>query len=67
MPPEKEPPPKRNFTVGDSILIKLPPGSVSEGTIKAVFESRDGIKLQVAFGYNQTALIEEWQVFTEKE
>jgi hypothetical protein len=58
---------KREYKVGDRILIKLPPGSVSEGTIKAVFESSDGIKLQVAFGYDQTALIEEYQIFTEKE
>ena len=55
------------FKVGDRILIKLPPGSVSEGTVKAVFQSPEGLKLQVAFGYDQTALIEEYQIFTEKE
>ena len=56
---------QREFKVGDRILIKLPAGNVSEGTIKAVIEETDGRKLQVAFGYDHTALIEEWQIIEE--
>lgn len=54
-----------SLRVGDRILIKLPAGNVSEGTIKAVIEETDGRKLQVAFGYDHTALIEEWQIIEE--
>jgi len=42
--------------------MKLAGGRIEEATIKAVIEHIDGIRLQVDFGHDQTALIELWQV-----
>jgi hypothetical protein len=40
-------------------------GQIVEATIRAVIERTDGIHLQVDWGYDQTALIEEWQIVQE--
>ena len=63
--PAKEPEPE--YRVGDHILVKLPVGQIVEVTIRAVVRiaAAEGIKLQVDWGYDQTALIEEWQVVRE--
>jgi hypothetical protein len=37
-------------------------GNIVDATIKAVITETDGLRLQVDFGFNQTALIHEWQV-----
>jgi hypothetical protein len=55
---------KREYKVGQTILVKLS-GQIAEATIRAVIERTDGLHLQVDFGYDQTALIEEWQVVQE--
>jgi hypothetical protein len=38
------------YKVGDRALIKLSGGRIVEATIKAVLETKEGIRLQVDFG-----------------
>jgi len=52
----------KEFKPGQHIQIKLSGGRIEQATIKAVIEHTDGIRLQVDFGHDQTALIELWQV-----
>ena len=54
--------PKREFKVGDKIRVNLHHGKIEDAVVRAVIEHTDGLKLQVDFGHEQTALIEEWQV-----
>jgi hypothetical protein len=58
--PVKEP--KHEFKVGDKILVNLHHGKIEDAVVRAVVQQEDGIKLQVDFGHEQTALIHEWQV-----
>jgi hypothetical protein len=37
-------------------------GKIVDATIKALIPQTDGVRLQVDFGFNQTALIHERQV-----
>ena len=54
--------PKRQFKVGDKIRVNLHHGKVEDAVVMAVIEDEDGVKLQVDFGYEQTALIHAYQV-----
>ena len=45
--------------VGDHVLVKLSGGSIVEATIKAIVDTTEGIRLQVDFGYDETALISD--------
>jgi hypothetical protein len=56
---------RRQSKVGEHILVRFPVGKIEEVTIRAVIEGTDGVHLQVDWGYDQTALIEEWQVIKE--
>jgi hypothetical protein len=40
-------------------------GQIVEAVIKAVIEHKEGLRFQVAFGHDQTALIGEWQIVKE--
>jgi hypothetical protein len=51
--------------VGDRVLVKLSGGRIVEATIKAIVDTTDGVRLQVDFGYDETALVYEWQVVIE--
>ena len=53
---------KREPKVGDHVLVKLSGGRIVEATIKALVDTTEGIRLQVDFGYDETALVYEWQV-----
>ena len=53
---------KREFKVGDRVKVSLPVGRIVDATIRAVVEHIDGLKLQVDFGHEQTALIDVRQV-----
>ena len=55
---------KREYKVGQTILVRLS-GQIAEATILTALEHADGVKHQVDFGYDQTALIEDWQVIEE--
>jgi small nuclear ribonucleoprotein (snRNP)-like protein len=36
--------------IGDHLLVKLSGGRIVEGTVKAVIETTNGVRLQVSFG-----------------
>jgi len=59
-----KPPPPHQFKVGDRIKAKIA-GQVVDATIRAVVEHADGLKLQVDFGNEQTALVALWQVLQD--
>ena len=52
----------RQFKVGDKIRVNLHHGKIEDAVVRAVIEHTDGLKLQVDFGHEQTALIDMWQV-----
>jgi hypothetical protein len=49
------------FNVGDRVLVKLSGGRLVQAEVKAIFDTTDGVRLQVSFG-QETALIYIWQV-----
>ena len=44
------------------MLVKLSGGRIVEATIKAITESTEGTRLQVDFGFDETALVYDWQI-----
>jgi hypothetical protein len=50
------------YRVGDRVTVKVSGGRLVQATVKAVLETTEGIRLQVDFGYDETALIYDWQV-----
>ncbi|MGB7846849.1 MAG: hypothetical protein WBL63_14635 [Candidatus Acidiferrum sp.] len=54
--------PKRQFKVGDKILVNMYAGKIVDARIRAVIERTDGLRLQIDFDDNRTALIQESQV-----
>jgi hypothetical protein len=58
----KRPENNRQFNVGDKIRVNLHHGKIQDATIRAVISEEDGIKLQIDFGYEQTASIPVSQV-----
>lgn len=52
----------RQHKVGDHVLVKLSGGRVEESVVRAVVDTTEGLKLQVDFGHEETALVHEWQV-----
>jgi hypothetical protein len=53
-----------DYKVGDHLLVKLTSGRIVEATVRAVIETRNGVRLQVSFG-DETALIYLWQIVEE--
>jgi hypothetical protein len=53
------------YRIGQHIMVKLSGGRIVEATIRAIVEHTDGLRLQVDFGQDETALIEEWQIVKE--
>jgi transcription antitermination factor NusG len=62
VPKKKPEASKREFHVGDQVRVKLHTGQTVDATIKAIIEKTDGLRLQVDYEKDQTALIYEWQV-----
>ena len=62
--PAPKKPDDRQFKVGDKIGVNLHHGKIEDAIVRAVVRlaAAEGIKLQVDFGHEQTALVEEWQV-----
>jgi hypothetical protein len=60
--PKKPDQPPRQFNVGDKIRVNMHAEGIVDATIKAVIPETDGVRLQIDFGFNQTALIDESQV-----
>jgi transcription antitermination factor NusG len=54
--------PDHQFNVGDTVKVNLHTGRTVDATIKAVIENTDGVRLQVDFGHDETALIRASQV-----
>jgi hypothetical protein len=54
----------RHKTVGIHIQISLN-NQIMDAVIRAVIEHTDGLRPQVDFGHEQTALLHEWQVVKE--
>jgi len=55
---------KRKYKVGDHIQISLN-SQIFDAVIRAVVDHTEGVRLQVDFGNEQTALIYEWQLVKE--
>jgi len=51
----------RKYKVGDRLRTKLSGGRTVEATIKSIWETTEGVHLQVSFG-EETALIYPWQM-----
>jgi hypothetical protein len=53
------------YRLGNSVTVRLNDGRIVEGKIKAIIRAKDGIRLQVDYGHEETALIHETQVRKE--
>ena len=51
--------------VGDSVVVRLNDGRIVEATIRAVVDATDGVRLQLDYGRDETALIHERQIRKE--
>jgi hypothetical protein len=60
VPSQKQP--DRHFRAGDKIRVNLYHGKIEDAVVRAVIEHKDGLKLQIDFGNDQTALIDAGQV-----
>jgi hypothetical protein len=65
VPARKKPDSPHQFKVGDRVKVMLPLGHIVDATIRAVIEHTDGIKLQVDYGKDQTALVRSSQIVTD--
>ena len=50
------------FKVGESVSITLHTGRIVDGTVRAIVEKTDGVRLQVDYAKDETALVELWRV-----
>jgi len=62
VPARKKPDNQPEYKVGDRILVSLSSGRVEEATVKAVIQQNNETRLQVDFGFDETALVYLWQV-----
>ncbi len=60
--PKKPNPAPQPRKVGDKIKVNMHAGKLVDATVKAIIDSTDGVKYQVDFGFDQTALVHEWQI-----
>jgi hypothetical protein len=62
MPSRKKPEGDHQFKVGDPVSVTLHTGQIVDGTVRAVVPHTDGVRLQVDYGKDETALVELWRV-----
>jgi hypothetical protein len=62
MPGRKKPDDEHRFKVGDAVSVTLHTGRMVDGTVRAIVDRTDGIRLQVDYGKDETALVELWRV-----
>ena len=62
MPARKKPDSDSEFKVGDRVSLTLHTGRIVDGTVRAIVVRTDGIRLQVDYGKDETALVELWRV-----
>ena len=55
----------KEFKPGQLIRVKLSNGRIEEARVNHVVPGRDGPRLQVDFGHDETALIYTWQVLED--
>ena len=55
----------KEYKPGQHVIVKLSNGGIEEARVNHVVQHPDGIKLQVDFGHDETALIELWPVVEE--
>jgi hypothetical protein len=53
--------PEREFRGGEKVRVNLHAGKIVDATIRAIIPQTDGLRLQVDFGFEQSALIHVWQ------
>ena len=64
--PAPKKPDERQFKVGDHVTVSLSAGRVVVGVVKAVINRVDGVRLQVDYGEDETALVYLWQVWAPR-
>lgn len=52
----------REYKIGDRILVSLSSGRIVEAVVKAVIQQNNETRLQVDYGFDETALVYLWQV-----
>ena len=65
MPAPKNPD-ERQFKVGDRVTVSVSAGRVVDGVVKAIINRTDGVRLQVDYGEDETALVYLWQVWAPR-
>jgi hypothetical protein len=60
--PKKPSPAPWQFKVGDKIRVSMHGGKIIDAVIKAILDTTDGLKYQVDFGRDQTAMVSERQI-----
>jgi hypothetical protein len=53
--------PEREFRGGEKVRVNLHAGKIVDATIRAIIPQTDGLRLQVDFGFEQSASIHVWQ------
>ena len=53
------------YEVGQTVTVKLSGGRIVEAEIKAIIETTDGLRYNVAFG-SEAAQIYQWQIVEAK-
>ena len=64
--PAPKKPDERQFKVGDRVCVSLSAGRIVDGVVKAVMNRVDGVRLQVDYGEDETALVYPWQVWAPR-
>jgi hypothetical protein len=60
--PAPKKPDDQQFKVGDRVTVSLSAGRVVDGVVKVIINRADGVRLQVDYGKDETALVYLWQV-----
>jgi len=60
--PAGKKPDDRQFTVGDRVTVSLSAGRVVDAIVKAIINRTHGVRLQVDYARDETALVYLWQV-----
>ena len=60
------PKPSIRYKVGDRVKVSLQNGLLVDATVRAVVDKTDGVRLQVDYGKDETALVQLWQVHPPK-
>ena len=62
VPARKKSDDPHQFKVGDSVSLTLHTGRIVDGTVRAIVEKTDGVRLQADYGKDETALVELWRI-----